>query len=94
MNIFKWLLLQAPLVMSLVLVPVINASATDIPVYKGVLRVLIVPEREGNTLLLQYRTKTRQVLRSRGSRSGDNQQPDAPGDPAARCFGESCSGAG
>jgi hypothetical protein len=63
MNIFKWLLVQATLAMSLVLVPIINASATDIPVYKGVLRVLLVAEREGNTLLLQYRTKTRQVLR-------------------------------
>lgn len=63
MNIFKWLLVQLPLVMSLVLAPVINASATDVAVYKGVLRVMIVAEREGNTLLLQYRTKTRQVLR-------------------------------
>lgn len=63
MKLFKWLLVQAPLMMSLVLLPVINASATDIPVYKGVLRVMIVAEREGDTLLLQYRTKTRQVLR-------------------------------
>jgi hypothetical protein len=63
MNIFKWVLVQLPLVMCLVLVPVINVSATDIPMYKGALRVLIVGEREGNTLLLQYRTKTRQVLR-------------------------------
>jgi len=63
MKLFKLLLVQLPLVMCLVLVPLINASATDIPVYKGVLRVLIVAEREGNTLLLQYRSKTRQVLR-------------------------------
>ena len=63
MSIFKWVLVQLPLVICLALVPFTNASATDIPVYKGVLRVLIVAEREGNTLLLQYRTKTRQVLR-------------------------------
>ena len=63
MNILKWVLVQLPVVICLVLVPIINVSATDIPVYKGVLRVLIVAESEGNTLLLQYRTKTRQVLR-------------------------------
>jgi len=63
MDIFRWVLVQLPLLISLALVPFTNASATDIPVYKGVLRVLIVANREGNTLLLQYRTKTRQVLR-------------------------------
>ena len=63
MDIFKWVLVQLPLVICLALVPFTNTSATDIPVYKGVLRVLIVADREGNTLLLQYRTKTRQVLR-------------------------------
>jgi hypothetical protein len=47
----------------MVLAPVINAVATDIPAYKGVLRVLLVDGRVGNKLLLQYRTKTRQVLR-------------------------------
>jgi hypothetical protein len=62
MNIFKWLPVQLALMTCLVLAPVINASATEVPVYKGVLRVVIVAEREGNTLLLQYRTKTRQVL--------------------------------
>ncbi len=63
MNIFKWVQLQLPVVVCQILVPVINVSATDIPMYKGALRVLIVVGREGNTLLLQYRTKTRQVLR-------------------------------
>lgn len=63
MNIFKWVRVQLPVLMCLVLVPVINVSATDVPVYKGVLRVSIVAGHEGNTLLLQYRTKTRQVLR-------------------------------
>jgi len=63
MDIFKWVLVQLPLVICLALVPFTHASATDIPVYKGVLRVLIVADSEGNTLLLQYRTKTRQVLR-------------------------------
>ena len=64
MELFKWVLLQLPLVICLALVSFTNASATDIPVYKGVLRVVMVDGREGNTLLLQYRTKTRQVLRA------------------------------
>ena len=63
MDLFKRVRVQLPLVICLALVPFTNASATDIPVYKGVLRVLIVTDREGKTLLLQYRTKTRQVLR-------------------------------
>lgn len=63
MELFKWVLVQLPLMICLALVPFTNASATDIPVYKGVLRVSIIADREGNKLLLQYRTKTRQVLR-------------------------------
>ena len=63
MGIFKWVLVQLPLVICLALMQFTNASATDIPVYKGVLRVLIVADRKGKTLLLHYRTKTRQVLR-------------------------------
>lgn len=63
MGKIKWLLLQLPFVIWLALAPFINVGATEVPVYKGVLKVLIVSGREGDALFLQYRTKTRQVLR-------------------------------
>ena len=63
MTLFKSVLVQLPLVLCLTLLSLTNASATDVPVYKGVLSVSIVTGRAGDTLLLQYRTKTRQVLR-------------------------------
>ena len=56
-------LTQLILLISLLLTAATNAGATNIPMYKGVLTVLKVAGYEGDTLLLQYHTKTRQVLR-------------------------------
>ena len=44
-------------------VSLINAEAADIPVYKGELRVQIHTQHARDTLLLQYRTKTSEVVR-------------------------------
>ena len=68
MNRSNYLLVQVTLLFCLVLAPTVDVNARDIPVYKGMLRVLSMAEREGNTLLLQYRTRTREVLRVRAHR--------------------------
>lgn len=63
MNRFSRQLPRLALLLCLVLISTINVSAKDIPVYKGTLRVTLLDEGEGSTLLLQYLTKTREVLR-------------------------------
>ena len=63
MKKFNWLSAQLALLLCLAMMPAINAIAKDIPVYKGMLSVSIVDDGEGSSLLLQYLTKTRQVLR-------------------------------
>ena len=51
-------------ILSLLFTPQIHADTTDILVYKGELRfVLPVDERARETLLIQHRSKTREVLR-------------------------------
>ena len=50
-------------VVCLCFVPFTDAVAADIQVYKGQLRILIPDQPSRNTLLLQYRTKTKEVLR-------------------------------
>lgn len=62
MKLFRWALVNLPVVVCLCFMSAISAGAVDLQVYKGELRILI-PDHQANTLLLQYRTKTREVLR-------------------------------
>jgi hypothetical protein len=47
----------------LLLVPMFNAAATDIAVYKGQLRISAPDRQADQTLRIQYRSKTREVVR-------------------------------
>lgn len=62
MNMFRRVFVNFPVILLLYLI-VINASAEELQVYKGELRIVMSDQHERNTLLLQYRTKTREVLR-------------------------------
>jgi hypothetical protein len=47
----------------LLLVPMLYAAATDIAVYKGQLRIIAPDRQVGKPLRIQYRSKTREVVR-------------------------------
>jgi len=64
MKMLRHALFCFPVAMCLWLAPLHNAGAVDQPAYKGQLRTLVLSERGGDTLLLQYRSKTREVLRT------------------------------
>ncbi len=50
-------------VISLLFSPQINADMTDILVYKGELRFVLPADQERDSMLIQFRSKTRQVMR-------------------------------
>ena len=50
-------------VLSLIISPQIAADTTDILVYKGELRFVLPVDKNLNSMLIQYRSKTRDVLR-------------------------------
>ena len=62
-NMFRQVFDNFLVVVCLCLVPLTDTLAVDIQVYKGELKVLIPHQQPRNTLLLQYRTKTKEVLR-------------------------------
>lgn len=62
MRPFKWVTGNLVLIASMCFIPVMHAVAADIPVYKGELRVLMPEQPDRNSLSLQYRTKTREVM--------------------------------
>ena len=51
------------LIVSLLISPHINADETDILVYKGELRFVLPADEERNSMLIQHRSKTRDVIR-------------------------------
>jgi hypothetical protein len=50
-------------IFSLSISPQIHADTTDILVYKGELRFVLPVDREADSMLIQHRSKTRDVLR-------------------------------
>jgi hypothetical protein len=62
MNRLRCMFVNVLAMACLCLVSVTKAGAADIQVYKGELRVLIPDQPERDSLSLQYRTKSREVL--------------------------------
>lgn len=54
---------QLLLVASLLAASVMHAETVDIRVYKGELSFVVPAQREDNSMLIRYRSKTREVLR-------------------------------
>ena len=59
---FREKLANLLLIAGLLLAPAVHADDAVIRVYKGELRI-IVPDRQARSLLIQYRSKTREVVR-------------------------------
>ena len=64
MKIFRIMAVKLLVIAGLLFVSVVHADTAAIQVYKGELRI-IVPERQArDSLLIQYRSKTREVVRT------------------------------
>ena len=63
MKMIRWVVVNVLVVAGLCCMPVMNAGAVDIQVYKGELRILAPDQQARNSLLIQYRSKTREVVR-------------------------------
>ena len=64
MKIFRMMAVKLLVIAGLLFVSVVHADTAAIQVYKGELRI-IVPERQArDSLLIQYRSKTREVVRT------------------------------
>lgn len=63
MEIFRSMAVNLLVIAGLLFVPVVHADTAAIQVYKGELRI-IVPDRQArDSLLIRYRSKTREVVR-------------------------------
>lgn len=63
LNLIRKLAVCTSLIISLYISPQINADETDILVYKGELRFVLPADEESGSMLIQHRSKTRDVVR-------------------------------
>lgn len=63
MNMLKCMALNLLVSVSLLFAPVIIADTTAVQVYKGELRISVPEQQARDSLLIQYRSKTREVVR-------------------------------
>lgn len=63
MKMFRNVIVNLLAAAGLCFMPLTNVAATDLQVYKGQLRILVPDEQLRDSLLVQYRSKTREVVR-------------------------------
>ena len=63
MNNMQRIIVKALFIVGLCVEPTINADMADIRVYKGELRVIVPDKQTRNTLIIRYRSKSREVVR-------------------------------
>ena len=60
---FRGIAISLLMIVSLLIASKINANTVDIQVYKGELKFVVPAQQAGGSLLIRYRSKTREVVR-------------------------------
>lgn len=63
MKVMHRIAINALFIMGLCYVPFVYADMADIQVYKGELRIIVADKQTRNSLMIRYRSKTREVVR-------------------------------
>ena len=64
MKIFRSIAVNLPVIAGLLFASIVHADSAATPVYKGQLRIIVPDHRTRDSLLIRYRSKTREVVRT------------------------------